>query len=89
MPLLLFPTLPPVYLSDNTPAGGRNKNRQKSLLDSRMSLLEALSPQATLKRGYTITKIDGVALKSAKAEIISGTRIVTCLHDGEIVSIIK
>ena len=64
-------------------------NRQKSLLDSRMSLLEALSPQATLKRGYTITKIDGVALKSAKAEIISGTRIVTCLHDGEIVSIIK
>ena len=54
-----------------------------------MSLLEALSPQATLKRGYTITKIDGVALKSAKAEIISGTRIVTCLHDGEIVSIIK
>lgn len=61
-------------------------NRQRALLDSRQSLLAALSPQATLKRGYTITLVDGVALKSAK-DVAAGQTIVTCLHDGKIVSV--
>lgn len=61
-------------------------NRQRALLDSRRSLLDALSPQATLKRGYTITLVDGVALKSAK-DVAAGQTIVTCLHDGKIVSV--
>ncbi len=61
-------------------------NRQRALLDSRQSLLDALSPQATLKRGYTITLVDGVALKSAK-DVAAGQTIVTCLHDGKIVSV--
>lgn len=61
-------------------------NRQRALLDSRRSLLDALSPQATLKRGYTITLVGGVALKSAK-DVAAGQTIVTCLHDGKIVSV--
>lgn len=61
-------------------------NRQRALLDSRRSLLDALSPQATLKRGYTITLVDGVALKSTK-DVAAGQTIVTCLHDGKIVSV--
>ena len=61
-------------------------NRQRALLDSRESLLGALSPQATLKRGYSITLVDGVAVKSA-SDVKPGTCIVTCLKDGEIKSI--
>ncbi|MDE6542710.1 MAG: exodeoxyribonuclease VII large subunit [Muribaculaceae bacterium] len=61
-------------------------SRQRAALDSRESLLNALSPQATLKRGYSITVVDGVALKSAK-DVRPGMTILTCLKDGEIKSI--
>ncbi len=61
-------------------------SRQRALLESKKSLLDALSPQATLKRGYTITLVDGVALKSAK-DVSPGMKLITCMHDGEIVSV--
>lgn len=46
-------------------------------LDSLGQLIEALSPEATLRRGYTITRLDGRALTSpdglAKGLVISTT----------------
>ena len=46
-------------------------------LDSLGQLIEALSPEATLRRGYTITRLDGRALTSpdglAKGRVITTT----------------
>ena len=62
-------------------------SRQISLLESKNSLLEALSPQATLKRGYTITLVGGRSVKTSKG-LTAGTKITTCLHDGDVESVI-
>ena len=39
--------------------------RKRSRLDSMSQLIEVLSPQATLSRGYSITRYDGKAVTSA------------------------
>ena len=49
-------------------------------------LLAALSPQATLKRGYSITRVNGVAVRSA-AEVPPGTLLETTLANGTIRSV--
>lgn len=59
--------------------------RQRALLDSRLTLLEALSPAATLKRGYSITRVNGRAVTSA-SEITPGIAIETTLADGKVIS---
>ncbi|MDE7119200.1 MAG: exodeoxyribonuclease VII large subunit [Muribaculaceae bacterium] len=59
--------------------------RRRQGLDASEKLLEALSPMATLKRGYSITRIDGHAITSA-AGIAPGTVIETTLADGTIIS---
>lgn len=48
-------------------------------------LIDALSPEATLRRGYSITRIDGHAVKSADG-ILPGQKIVTTLAHGSITS---
>lgn len=48
-------------------------------------LLEALSPQATLARGYSITRVNGTALTSVR-DIAPGTKLETTLADGTIIS---
>ena len=53
-------------------AASNRISRQRSLLDSRQTLLEALSPVATLKRGYSITRV--------------GSIIETTLADGKVIS---
>lgn len=56
--------------------------RATDRLDSRRSLLEALSPAATLARGYSITTgADGRAIRSASA-LKPGEQVVTTLADG-------
>lgn len=57
-------------------------------LDSRKSLIDVLNPAATLKRGYSITRIDGKAIRSIQ-EIKPGNLITTTLPDGEITSTVK
>ena len=59
--------------------------RQKSRLDSASRLLEVLSPMATLKRGYSITRVGGRAVTSV-AGIPSGSLIETTLADGTVIS---
>ena len=53
-----------------------------------MQLIEVLSPANTLKRGYSITRVDGKALKSI-SDIHAGVEITTILSDGEVKSVVS
>lgn len=57
----------------------------KQRLNSFEALIKVLDPKNTLKRGYSITRVNGKALKSIK-QISSGDKIITTLQDGEIKS---
>lgn len=59
--------------------------RQNERLSHISSLITVLSPQATLRRGYSITRVDGKAVTSA-ADLKSGTRITTVFADGSVSS---
>lgn len=61
--------------------------RERRRLDSAAQLLAALSPQATLRRGYTITLADGHAAKAACLR--PGQHIETIFADGRALSEIK
>lgn len=52
------------------------------------ALIEALSPKATLRRGFSITRLNGRALTNA-AQLAPGDTIVTELADGTISSTIS
>lgn len=60
--------------------------REQERLSSRQALLDALSPVATLKRGYTITRVNGKAITSADG-VASGTEIQTIFADGSVKSV--
>lgn len=63
--------------------------RRGDYLDSRTALLDALSPAATLARGYSITTgPDGHALRSA-ASLHPGDIVTTTLANGKLTSTIK
>ncbi len=62
--------------------------RQMARLDSMSELIGALSPQATLRRGYSITRVEGKAVTSV-SQLPSGTVVETTLADGNVISIIK
>ncbi|MDE6742003.1 MAG: hypothetical protein K2J58_06700, partial [Muribaculaceae bacterium] len=59
--------------------------REKSRLDSLERLTEVLSPAATMKRGYSITRINGKAITTAKA-VKPGDVMETQTADGIIIS---
>lgn len=59
--------------------------RNTDRLNSRHQLLQALSPAATLSRGYSITTVDGRALRSADG-LAPGTVVTTTLADGSFTS---
>lgn len=64
-------------------------SQKKHLLQQVETKIELNSPQAVLKKGYTITKTgDGKLLKSA-LDAKSGERITTYFYDGEVLSEIK
>lgn len=65
-------------LAEGVMAGLR---RRADRLDAIGQMIEAISPQATLRRGFSITQVDGHALRSA-ADVASGTEITTILADG-------
>ena len=54
-------------------------------LDSIAELIEVLSPVATLRRGYSITRVDGRAVVSVEG-LRPGTVIETTLADGVVSS---
>lgn len=70
-------------------ASTRAVERARMLLDSRAEMLEALSPQAVLARGFTITRrADGTAVRRS-SELSHGTEIITTFADGTSSSVIQ
>lgn len=63
-------------------------SRASMKLDSQKALIEALSPQATLRRGYSVTRVNGAAITNA-TNINPGDVITTELANGSITSIVK
>lgn len=62
--------------------------RQRAVQDMQR-LLTSLSPTATLKRGYSITRTaSGVAIRSASS-VKTGQSLTTTFHDGEITSTVQ
>ncbi len=66
-------------------AGKTAIERRRARLDAIAQLLGVLSPAATLRRGYSITRVDGHAVTSADA-IPPGTLIETTLASGTLSS---
>ena len=62
--------------------------RRADRLEAIKNLLETLSPEATLRRGFSITRVDGHAVTDA-ASLPPGTTLTSTLASGEIVSIVK
>ena len=54
-------------------------------LEAAEQLVAALSPQAVLKRGYTITSVGGKIIRTA-ADVKAGDVITTRFADGEVIS---
>ncbi len=61
--------------------------KEKSRLETLLRLTDVLNPVATLKRGYSITRVNGKAITSAEA-VIPGDTIETQTAQGTIVSTI-
>lgn len=61
--------------------------RARHRLDSTGCLLDALSPQATLRRGYTITLAGARAARAA--DLVPGQEIETVFADGRVRSTVK
>lgn len=68
-------------------AGKNAISRSLQQLDSREQLIRALSPEAILLRGYSITRINGRAINSA-TQVTKGDLIDTTLADGTISSVV-
>lgn len=60
-------------------------SRRSTTLDSAAALIEALSPEATLRRGYSITRIGGHAVTSF-SQLNKGDIVTTVFADGSAVS---
>lgn len=60
--------------------------RRADRLTALRQLLDTISPEATLRRGFSITRIDGRAVTSAK-EVHAGSVLTTSLASGEIISV--
>lgn len=63
-------------------------SRQHDKMSACEQLLKALSPQAVLSRGYSVTRCNGHILTDA-ATVPDGAEVTTQLASGEIVSIVK
>jgi exodeoxyribonuclease VII large subunit len=59
--------------------------RRSDRLESLQEMLNALSPEATLRRGYSITRVGGKAVTDA-SQIPTGALIETTLANGTIIS---
>lgn len=62
--------------------------RAKERLSALSSVLDALSPEATLRRGYSITRLNGRAVRDASS-LSEGDQIETAFASGSTISIVK
>ena len=63
-------------------------SREKQRLTGLYGIIEALSPQNTLRRGYSITRQNGIAVKNAN-QLTDGEVIITTFADGSITSLVN
>lgn len=61
---------------------------ERQRLDARKGLIDVLSPSATLRRGYSITRVNGKAVRTP-AEVAPGDVIITSLSGGEVRSVVE
>ena len=71
-----------------TTASDNALKRAAAKVESLEGMVEVLSPQNTLKRGYSITRVDGKAVTKASA-LAPGQEIETQLKDGTVISTVK
>jgi exodeoxyribonuclease VII large subunit len=60
--------------------------RQRLKMDGKEALITALSPEATLRRGYSVTRVNGIAVRDASL-LSPGTKLETEFASGVIVSV--
>lgn len=63
----------------------RRIEKEQYLLENDLKIIEMLNPLSVLKRGYSITTLDGKVIKSL-SQVSKGERITTKVLDGEFVS---
>ena len=63
-------------------------DRQRGVLERLEGLVKVLSPQATLSRGYSITRVGGHAVTSVR-QLSAGTVVETTLADGSVRSTVE
>lgn len=63
----------------------RRIEKEQYLLENDLKIIEMLNPLSILKRGYSITTLDGKVIKSL-SQVSKGERITTKVLDGEFVS---
>lgn len=69
-------------------AAGRRIEAERQRLGRLADLARLLSPENTLRRGYSITRVGGTVVRSA-SELAAGTRVETQLADGKVTGIIE
>ena len=62
--------------------------RNAARVDALAGMVSVLSPDNTLRRGYSITRVDGKAVTDASI-LSPGQRIVTCFRHGDITSVVE
>lgn len=60
--------------------------RRSDRLEAISTLLEALSPRATLRRGFSVTRVDGRAVTSP-GDVPDGATVITTLADGTLITV--
>lgn len=72
-------------LANAAPKAIANQDKRLKALEN---IVEALSPQKTLKRGFSLTKVNGKTVKSID-QLADNDVITTYLADGEITSVVN
>lgn len=72
-------------LANAAPKAIANQDKRLKALEN---IVEALSPQKTLRRGFSLTKVNGKTVKSVD-QLADNDVITTYLADGEIISVVN
>ena len=64
-------------------------SRAYDRLEASTTLLKALSPEATMRRGFSVTRTSGGHTVRSVADLADGVAIVTVLADGSVTSVVN
>lgn len=66
----------------------RSLRERRHRLEKAAAMLRLLSPEATLRRGYTITTVASGAMLRSVSQVAEDTHLVTTVRDGKITSVV-